>query len=413
MKFINLLIVTATMAAGLNSALAQEPNTTTVISDLSLLKALNIPVVYSKEGLNLGVALATPEQRLAISHAAHERGACAGYKAILQRQSFGPQGYEALLAPIEKRILKNQSQRFSFQSLTLKERPEISKLVARVDEGRLRSSVEWFSAFHNRYHNSPNCNDHVNEMKAKIEQMLATSKLKYSVELINHVSTPQKSLRVRLHGAERPNEVVVLGGHFDSIMFEGIFGRPNPKGRAPGADDNASGSSSILEALRLIAEHGQQPKRTIDFIWYAAEEVGLYGSQEIAAQYRRNNVDVIGVLQLDMNLYPGNGELTIASMTDYTSPWLRSVFVELNRLYIGAKIINSMCGYGCSDHASWHDQGYPTLMPSESDMRSMNHNIHTEHDVINHASSFKHMAAFAKTAVAFAMELGNSTLREP
>ena len=99
-------------------------------------------------------------------------------------------------------------------------------------------------------------------------------------------------------------------------------------------------------------------------------------------------------------------------MTDFTSAWLRGYLVDLNDMYIKAKIINDKCGYGCSDHASWHKQGYPTIMPFEATFSGMNSNIHTARDVINPDSSFQHAAIFSKIALAIALDLGNSTLRE-
>ncbi len=147
-------------------------------------------------------------------------------------------------------------------------------------------------------------------------------------------------------------------------------------------------------------------------MWYAGEESGLLGSAEIAQTYKQKNANVVGVLQLDMTLFAGDGEFTLGSMTDYTSVFLRNLLVELNRLYVNAKIIESKCGYSCSDHASWYRQGFPTLMPFEATMEKMNNQIHTTNDVINSSSNFRHSAMFSKIAIAFAMELGNSNLHE-
>ena len=181
---------------------------------------------------------------------------------------------------------------------------------------------------------------------------------------------------------------------------------------APGADDNASGSANLLETLRIIANQ-KRPERSIEIFWYAGEESGLLGSAEIAKDYKAKNKDVIGVLQLDMTLYPGNGEFVMGSMTDFTSAWFRSYFENLNGLYTKAKIVTDKCGYGCSDHASWDKQGFPALMPFEATMNSMNENIHTARDTIDSNSNFAHSAMFSKVAVAIALDLGNSTLREP
>lgn len=181
---------------------------------------------------------------------------------------------------------------------------------------------------------------------------------------------------------------------------------------APGADDNASGSANLIEALRILMTR-PQPERTIDIFWYAAEEQGLLGSAEIAKQYKAEKKDVIAVLQLDMTLFPGSGELVIGSMTDFTSAWLRDYLKAVNETYLHARIVEDRCGYGCSDHASWSRQGYPALMPFEATFKASNKNIHTSKDIISPALSFKHSAVYSKIALVMALDLGNSTARQP
>ena len=151
----------------------------------------------------------------------------------------------------------------------------------------------------------------------------------------------------------------------------------------------------------------------MDFFWYAGEESGLLGSAEIAKTYKANKQNVIAVLQLDMTLFPGAGELTIGSMTDFTSAWLRDYLKAINPIYLKAQISEDQCGYGCSDHASWFRQGYPTLMPFEATMNSMNEDLHTPQDVITPKSSFSHSVMFTKLALVFAMDLANSDIHQP
>jgi N-acetylated-alpha-linked acidic dipeptidase len=72
-----------------------------------------------------------------------------------------------------------------------------------------------------------------------------------------------------VRGSEFPNEIVMIGGHRDAW--------------GPGAADNVSGTVSVLEAARAIAEQvkaGKRPKRTIVFATWDAEEWGLIGSTE-------------------------------------------------------------------------------------------------------------------------------------
>jgi leucyl aminopeptidase len=308
-------------------------------------------------------------------------------------------------AELSRVVLASRLQNFSSRPMVA--RPELLAAFEDVSADNQRKWVEYLSSFETRYHNDANKNVHVEAVKAKLEEMAKASQLPITVELVTHQRTQQKSIRARILGSKRPNEIVVLGGHLDSTV--GWFSR----GRAPGVDDNASGSSNILEAFRILSKMSQ-PERTLEFYWYAAEEVGLVGSAEIARQAKADRKDVIGALQLDMTLHPGDGPFTLASMEDFTSPWLRKLLVDINGAYaLNARIISDKCGYGCSDHASWYQQGYPTLMPFEASFSNMNSDIHTTRDVINSMSNFNHSALFTKIALAFAWELGNSEIREP
>ena len=165
-----------------------------------------------------------------------------------------------------------------------------------------------------------------------------------------------------LKGSRYPDEVVVLGGHLDSTAGSA----PNSRTLAPGADDDASGIATLTEVLRVIAEQGRQPERTLQFIGYAAEEVGLRGSKDIATRYKAANTKVLAALQLDMTNYQGSAE-EIVFMTDYTDQGLTGYLAQLLDAYLPQiRYGYDSCGYGCSDHASWHNQGYPAAMPFES-----------------------------------------------
>lgn len=63
--------------------------------------------------------------------------------------------------------------------------------------------------------------------------------------------------------------------------------RGNEDKRSPGADDNASGIASVTEVIRLIMENNLRPKKTVQFMAYAAEEIGLIGSDDIARKYKK------------------------------------------------------------------------------------------------------------------------------
>lgn len=84
--------------------------------------------------------------------------------------------------------------------------------------------------------------------------------------------------------------LTILGAHQDSANY--LF----PLLPAPGADDDCSGTVSILEAFRVLAEAGFVPKNgPVEFHWYAAEEGGLLGSQAIA-RYKKEQGARIGAM---------------------------------------------------------------------------------------------------------------------
>ena len=78
----------------------------------------------------------------------------------------------------------------------------------------------------------------------------------------------------RLEGYSDPDHRVIICGHYDS------FNNSDPFIYAPGADDNASGVASVLECARVLA--GVAMEKTIEFILFDGEELGLFGSRIFA-----------------------------------------------------------------------------------------------------------------------------------
>lgn len=378
-----------------------------ILSDAQLLREAGITILAEDQVTGVAFARVTPAEQIKISNKAHEWGRCGGHEVVPVRGESATSLFGALRA----QHLKNE--RIARSGLRLRRalapNQTISTALAQVSEANLLESVKWLSSFPTRYNKGSEANQHIGPVVERLRHLTANAKFPIKIDLITHQSTPQKSIRLRLEGKTRPSEIVVLGAHLDSISMSWLGASGNS---APGADDNASGSSNLIEAVRILANL-PQPERSIEFFWYAGEESGLLGSGEIARDYKAAKTDVIGVLQLDMTLFPGDGEFVLGSMTDFTSAWLREYLRALNDIYVKAKIVDDRCGYGCSDHASWHRQGYPTLMPFEATFRRSNRDIHSKHDVINKELSFRHSAMFSKIAIAFALDLANSTLRSP
>ena len=396
--------------ASAREALRTEKYGQAVLSDVGLLEAVGAEVLAVESETGVGFAQLSKEQQERLTHLAHDRGACAGFEALPYRvQDLHGFLLDSVFGELKTQALRNK--RFTAAASLLGDEvqfnQDIDAMLKEVSETNLRDSVAFLSSFKTRSYQATDADAPILAFKARIEAQVQGAKVPVKVELIKHSRIKQSSIRATITGSKRPSEIIALGGHVDSINQSWMGGRD-----APGADDNASGSSNILEALRVIAHSGIQPERTLEFFWYAGEEGGLIGSGEIAAEYKKQNKDVVAVLQLDMTSFPGDGEFTLGSMSDFTSAWLRTYLVSLNSVYIKARIIDDKCGYGCSDHASWHRQGYPALMPFEASFSKSNKKIHTDRDRIDNDTSFRHSAIFSRIAVAMAMDLGNSQKRQ-
>ncbi len=227
-----------------------------------------------------------------------------------------------------------------------------------------------------------------------------------TVELVDH-GYPQKSVVMTIPGTTKPDEVVVIGGHLDSISPGGS------SGHAPGADDDASGIATITEIARGLLANDFRPERTVKFMGYAAEEVGLRGSLSIAKDYQQRHINVVGALQLDMTNYQGSNR-DIWLIDDHTDKAQNAFLVKLLESYTDATWGVDRCGYACSDHASWTRYGVPASMPFESRFRESNREIHTTKDTLEMSgNNANHAVKFARLGAAYAIELAKGTLGAP
>jgi leucyl aminopeptidase len=168
-----------------------------------------------------------------------------------------------------------------------------------------------------------------------------------------------------------------------------------------------------LEAFRLIAAADDFcPKHAVEFHWYSAEEVGLWGSQAVASSYKKAGRKVIAMLQNDMTGYVDkvsrdSGNPHFGILNDYTDKGTTTFVKSLIEKYTSMKAVDTRCGYGCSDHASWTKAGYRSAAPFEGTFGEMNPLIHTERDTVANID-FDHVLEFSKLAVGFAVELSQA-----
>lgn len=282
-----------------------------------------------------------------------------------------------------------------------------------LSKSNMRAHLTTFTGFHTRYYKSQYGAQSAAWLYKQVTDLVEKSgatKNGASVRQFTH-SWGQHSVIASIPG--KSNKTVVIGAHQDSInlFLPSILA-------APGADDDGSGTVTILEALRVLLTDekvvkGEQ-ENTVEFHWYSAEEGGLLGSQAIFQSYEKAGRDVKAMLQQDMTGYisktieAGQPE-SVGVITDFVSPALTDFVKVVIETYCQIPWVETKCGYACSDHASASKAGYPSAFVIESDFKYSDNKIHTTEDKIEFLS-FDHMLQHAKLTLGVVYELAFADL---
>ncbi|ADO75925.1 M20/M25/M40 family metallo-hydrolase [Stigmatella aurantiaca] len=339
-------------------------------------------------------------QLFRISELMHEKfKRCAGFLAH-ETEAEASEAMEKAGAP-------EQPQK-ALVEYTLNNADTANALIADLQEPNIYDTIVKLSSYTTRYYKSTTGAQAALWLKEHWAS-LASGRPEVTVEEFVHTNYNQRSIILTIPGSTKPSEVVVVGGHLDSTV--GSSGS-NPNTASPGADDDASGIASITEVIRTALAQNYRPERTVKFIGYAAEEAGLLGSQDIAKWHKTQAINVVGVLQLDMTNYKGSTNYDVGVITDYTNAAQNTFLRSLITTYIPAlKIVDTKCNYGCSDHASWNNQGFPASFPFEATFNDSNKFIHSVNDTLAQSGNTAlHAAKFSRVTAAYVAELAKGTV---
>ncbi len=205
-------------------------------------------------------------------------------------------------------------------------------------------------------------------------------------------------------GTDLANEVVIMGAHFDTYPY------------ATGATDNTTGSSAMIEAVRVIQSLGLKPRRTIRVALWAAEEQGLLGSREYVQRHyydpktktaKAGHDNVQAYFNLD------NGTGRIVGIWGQGNTGAMKLFEEWGKPLkdIGWKNVSPR-SVGQTDHGSFEDAGIPgfQFIQERLDYNSRTH--HSNMDSFDHVQPDDVIQQGAVAAV-FAWSAANTTERLP
>ncbi|HUR29430.1 MAG TPA: M20/M25/M40 family metallo-hydrolase [Planctomycetota bacterium] len=176
-----------------------------------------------------------------------------------------------------------------------------------------------------------------------------------------------------IKGSEFPDQFVIVGGHLDS--WDG----------AQGAVDNGTGSATTLEAARLLAASGAQPKRTIRFALWSGEEQGLFGS----TGYVRDHADELDRISAVFIHDEGTNYLSGLGVTIDMEAQMRTVCAPLfglnPELPFELRVTDGFRYSPDSDHAPFAAKGVPGFFWDQAGKSDYNHMHHTQYDTFETA----------------------------
>jgi Zn-dependent M28 family amino/carboxypeptidase len=192
--------------------------------------------------------------------------------------------------------------------------------------------------------------EHYNRMARLVEHGVPV-KVELDVKTEFYPNARGTNIVGEIPGSDLADEVVILGAHFDSHPF------------ATGSTDNATGSTAMLEAARIIQAIGLKPRRTIRVALWGGEEQGLLGSRAYVAahfadpqtmQVKPEHAKVAAYFNLD------NGTGKIRGVWMQSNPAVRPIFEQwIEPLKdLGVTILGPR-SVGSTDHASFDAVGLP------------------------------------------------------
>ncbi|MDO8179678.1 MAG: M28 family peptidase [Undibacterium sp.] len=185
-------------------------------------------------------------------------------------------------------------------------KPQIAQIVNNISAARIDASIRKLVSFQTRHTMSDTVSDTSGIgaarrwIKAELERCGA-GKLEVSFDSYvepagRRLSRPTEIVNVvaTLKGAQAPERMYVVSGHYDSRASDVM----DATSFAPGANDDASGTAAVMEMACVMAQH--KFDATLVFMTVAAEEQGLYGATHWAQQAREKNWNVAGMFTNDI-----------------------------------------------------------------------------------------------------------------
>ncbi|KAI0063689.1 Zn-dependent exopeptidase [Artomyces pyxidatus] len=241
---------------------------------------------------------------------------------------------------------------------TLKFDPLVAKVVNNISVAQIHNDIRWLtgeddkSGIESRHSFSDGALTAAGWLKVRFEETGATCELR---PFLNGFAP---NVICRYPSTVNTTATVLISAHYDS---RGSFGST----RAPGGDDDGSGTTGLLSIARTIARTGLTFRSNVEIVAFAGEEQGLYGSRFYAQDLREENKNLTLMIQADMTAYHAPGEPPQLGLPDRIgTPEVTQLVANISAIY-SPELKVGITPACCSDHQSFHQQGFPATQVFE------------------------------------------------
>ncbi len=253
-------------------------------------------------------------------------------------------------------------------------RTDIDDMIDEIASENIGSNIQSLQDFVTRYAYADNRKD--------VAMWIRSQYLSYGFDEENTIidsfywdQTWHYNVVAYIEGTQQADSYIVFGGHHDSIS--GV-----PFDDAPGADDNGSSASSVMEVARVLKQEGYEPDRTLVFCTFAAEEIGLVGSWFLSSAFAEVELNIVMMLNNDMistnSQAPGEWELRIDQYIGYE--FYANMAVDLMDDYTSLQLGSISENSSSSDSYPFYMNGFPTVYFAEQEFSPY---YHSPQDIID------------------------------
>ena len=302
------------------------------------------------------------------------------------------------ITALQAQVIDNKGNRNQTYPLVTETNPAVVEMINQVDTMNLFNTISWMQQYI-RDATQPEALIVQNYLLDRFEEIGLETYIHNFPYTIGGTDTLDAGNIIAIQpGTVFPDEYIIVSAHYDHQS-------------GPGADDNASGTSGVLECARILSQYSF--KRTILYITFNGEEFGKLGSYPFAQKCAREEMKILGVFNLDMiGFWPGEeyGEVTMYSGWSYISKCLFEYYQQVANLYI-PEMPTYRFTHGDTfggDNASFNIHEYPALYIGDTEYLRYHPYYHTPGDTIGAGvNCFALAEGFVKAVVAATAELAN------